>query len=88
MFANEVKIMRKLQHPNIVDFYGSGSFEEKEDTRPQLFLVSELMGGGSLKDKVCAVPSRDRARGPGLGRPGGTPARLTPALLSPLGRSS
>jgi serine/threonine protein kinase len=46
--------MRKLNHPNIVDYIGIGYTDNSSPTsqRSTMFLVSELLEGGTLKRMV------------------------------------
>jgi serine/threonine-protein kinase len=44
-FDREMEILKKLQHPHIIRYYGGG-----KDSNGQHFYVMELMGGGSLED--------------------------------------
>eukprot|EP01026_Neomeris_dumetosa_P027197 TRINITY_DN22113_c0_g1_i1.p1 TRINITY_DN22113_c0_g1~~TRINITY_DN22113_c0_g1_i1.p1 ORF type:complete len:522 (-),score=86.51 TRINITY_DN22113_c0_g1_i1:399-1964(-) len=48
----EANLLRKLDSPYIVSFYGMGATNTKshEDMRSSLFLVQEFVGGGTLKD--------------------------------------
>lgn len=43
-FEREMLILQRLQHPNIIQYYGSG------ETEGQLFYVMELVDGGTVKD--------------------------------------
>lgn len=44
--ANEIEIIKKLDHPNIVKI-----FEEYEDSK-YLYIVTELIKGGELFDEL------------------------------------
>ncbi|WKY08660.1 hypothetical protein Q1695_007862 [Nippostrongylus brasiliensis] len=48
---NEIKVLRKLRHPNIVQLYDT--FEEKQ----YVYLVMELVTGGELFDRIVAKGS-------------------------------
>ncbi|MFH4976433.1 hypothetical protein AB6A40_003142 [Gnathostoma spinigerum] len=48
---NEIKVLRKLQHPNIVQLYDT--FDEKQ----YVYLVMELVTGGELFDRIVAKGS-------------------------------
>jgi len=55
-FVAEIALMRKLAHKSIVEYIGLG-FEDNSSDRSRLetmFLVSELMDGGTLKKLVLA----------------------------------
>ncbi len=47
-FKREMLILEKLDHPNILTYYGGG------DQDGQLFFVMELIRGGTLKDMLMA----------------------------------
>lgn len=53
-FMDEVSLMRKLKHKNIVEYVGIGSQDvsSPEKRRSTMFLASELMEGGTLKALV------------------------------------
>lgn len=53
-FINEVALLRKLSHKRVVEYIGAGCTDNSsEDTRRQsMFLVQELMDGGTLKQLV------------------------------------
>ena len=44
----EIRILRKLKHPNIIRFYAL--FDEEE----HFFIVQELLTGGELFDRIAA----------------------------------
>lgn len=46
---NEVRILRKLNHPNIITLIA------EQDTRPMLYLVVELVKGGDLFDAITVA---------------------------------
>ncbi|KAK5650851.1 hypothetical protein RI129_001880 [Pyrocoelia pectoralis] len=46
MVENEVRILRKLNHPNIMRLI------DEQDTKPMLYLVCELVKGGDLFDVI------------------------------------
>jgi len=48
---NEVKLLDKLEHENIIDFYGSWVNRERE----QVIFVTEIMNSGSLKSFINKV---------------------------------
>jgi calcium/calmodulin-dependent protein kinase I len=48
---NEIKVLRKLRHPNIVQLYDT--FEESQ----YVYLVMELVTGGELFDRIVAKGS-------------------------------
>lgn len=50
----QVALLRKLKHRHVVDYIGIGSVDRSSDqsTRSTMFLVSELMDGGTLKKLV------------------------------------
>ncbi|VDO50842.1 unnamed protein product [Haemonchus placei] len=48
---NEIKVLRKLRHPNIVQLYDT--YEEKQ----YVYLVMELVTGGELFDRIVAKGS-------------------------------
>ena len=55
--------MRKLVHNNIVDYIGIGCIDKTSDAkkRTSMFLVSELLEGGTLKRLVMeqmTIPHR------------------------------
>jgi serine/threonine protein kinase len=45
-FLNEVEILRRLRHPNILQFMGA-CFED-----PHFLIVTEYVGGGTLEDRI------------------------------------
>ncbi|XP_022909415.1 serine/threonine-protein kinase GL21140 [Onthophagus taurus] len=49
MVENEVRILRKLNHPNIMKLI------DEEDTKPILYLVCEYVQGGDLFDAITQV---------------------------------
>lgn len=49
MVENEVRILRKLTHPNIIKLV------DEQDTRPMLYLVVELVKGGDLFDAITVA---------------------------------
>ena len=50
----QVALLRKLKHRHVVDYIGIGSVDRSsyQSTRSTMFLVSELMDGGTLKKLV------------------------------------
>ncbi|CAG9467793.1 unnamed protein product [Pedinophyceae sp. YPF-701] len=68
-FVNEVSILRRLRHPNIIRFLGIGDDQGSPVLEPQVsltdavhtFLVLEYCSGGSLKDLI----KKQMANGPG-----------------------
>jgi serine/threonine protein kinase len=59
MIETEVKILTRIDHPNIVKLYEKFEFDNK------LFLVMELVTGGELFDEIVgrgSFPERDAAR--------------------------
>lgn len=55
-FINEVTLLRKLQHPYIMKYIGIGSVDatDAKKKRETMFLVTEIMEGGTLKKLVMA----------------------------------
>lgn len=49
MLDNEVKILKKVGHPNIM------SLIEEQDTKSMLYLVCEYVTGGDLFDAITVV---------------------------------
>ncbi|KAF5276882.1 hypothetical protein FQA39_LY06433 [Lamprigera yunnana] len=49
MVENEVRILRKLNHPNIMRLI------EEQDTKPLLYLICELVKGGDLFDAITVA---------------------------------
>ncbi|CAG9856591.1 unnamed protein product [Phyllotreta striolata] len=49
MIENEVKILRKVSHPNIMSLIADA------DTKPVLFLVCEYVSGGDLFDQITVA---------------------------------
>ncbi|KAF5286607.1 hypothetical protein FQR65_LT12516 [Abscondita terminalis] len=49
MVENEVRILRKLNHPNIMRLV------DEQDTKPMLYLVCELVKGGDLFDAITVA---------------------------------
>lgn len=49
MVENEVRILRKLGHPNIMKLIA------EQDTKPMLYLVVELVKGGDLFDAITVA---------------------------------
>jgi serine/threonine protein kinase len=56
-FLKEADVMKALQHPNIVHFYGIGHRYNNNLMEKEHFLVQELMQNGTLKDYL-----HDKAR--------------------------
>lgn len=52
-FVNEIKILQKLEHPNVIKIYEL--FEDKDS----FFLVTEYIGEGNLLNKIEAMEKRD-----------------------------
>ena len=52
LFMDEIGLMKKLQHENIVELIGMGGIRTGE-TYLELFVVQELLRGGSLRDLVA-----------------------------------
>eukprot|EP01025_Chloroclados_australasicus_P062356 TRINITY_DN818_c0_g2_i3.p2 TRINITY_DN818_c0_g2~~TRINITY_DN818_c0_g2_i3.p2 ORF type:complete len:356 (-),score=28.79 TRINITY_DN818_c0_g2_i3:2257-3324(-) len=50
VFLKELQIMKKLRHPNIVCYVGTGYFNY--EGRNELFLAQDVIDGGSLKHKL------------------------------------
>lgn len=48
---NEVTLLRKLDHKNLIRFFGAWINKEKE----QVVFVTELMSSGTLKECVCSM---------------------------------
>ncbi|VDD90758.1 unnamed protein product [Enterobius vermicularis] len=48
---NEIRVLRRLQHPNIIQLYGT--YDEKD----YVYLVMELVTGGELFDRIVAKGS-------------------------------
>ena len=50
----QISLMRKLMHNNIVDYIGIGCTDKSSEAsrRATMFLVSELLEGGTLK-RLC-----------------------------------
>lgn len=48
MFDQETQILKKLKHPNIVRFLEGGAFKN------ELYIVTELVGGGELFDRIVS----------------------------------
>lgn len=57
MVENEVKILRRLDHPNIIKLIA------EQDTKPMLYLVVEYVRGGDLFDAITVAQkfSEDQA---------------------------
>lgn len=57
MIENEVKILRRLNHPNIIHLVA------EQDTKPLLYLVVEYVKGGDLFDAITVAQkfSEDQA---------------------------
>lgn len=55
LFIKEIRLMRKLQHKNIIQFLGAGSFDTSSRTAREetLFLVEEYMDGGTLSQLIA-----------------------------------
>jgi serine/threonine protein kinase len=73
-----VEVLRKLRHPNVVEFYGACT------RPPHLCLVMELAEGGTLSDLLHGCPPGEAGDASGAASgaaPGATPARLTPLRL-------
>lgn len=52
-FVNEIKILQKLEHPNIIKIYEL--FEDDEN----FYIVTEYIGEGNLLNKIEAMEDRD-----------------------------
>lgn len=52
-FVNEIKILQKLEHPNVIKIYEL--FEDEES----FFIVTEYIGEGNLLNKIEAMETRD-----------------------------
>ncbi len=52
-FIRETEILKKLQHPNIIKYYGAGS------NRTQRFYAMEMIEGGALDQKLKSTGSLD-----------------------------
>ena len=53
MFFNEVRLMKRLKHPNLVEFVGTGTLREEDDDRELMFLVQVR---AHLTPQVSASP--------------------------------
>lgn len=63
-FANEAKLLRKLQHPNVVRYLGIGGDSDSLSVSAQhvdrgsnTLIVQEYLSGGSLKQLLLAQVS-------------------------------
>lgn len=56
-FLNELKVLTEIKHPNLVNFYNSYLVRDK---RTQLWLVMEVLDGGSLTNLIFNRFERDR----------------------------
>ncbi|MFN7921648.1 MAG: protein kinase [Bryobacteraceae bacterium] len=56
LFFKESAVLASLQHPNIVDIYDHGEFEEAGIRRP--FFVMPLLGGAPLSKLMQTAPQR------------------------------
>lgn len=65
LFIKEIKLLRKLQHRNIIEFIGTGSFDtsSRQARESSLFLAEEFMDGGTLSQMITkqSIASPKRA---------------------------
>ncbi len=52
-FVNEINILKKLEHPNVIKIYEL--FEDEES----FYIVTEYLGGGSLQQKIEEMEDRN-----------------------------
>jgi len=54
-FLNELDILKKLSHPNVVDVFASGSLDERGTKKP--FFVMPLLEGQTLDKRLASEPA-------------------------------